>query len=146
AICTSPFHVPTSTLATSGAWARAGGAMVNGSTSRAMKSERTIDLCPPRPLTIASRPGQPNPDDGSAAALPSRMPFVYDGRLPGCGKSSRPLGRRPRPGRRQAMAERKRPRVRVGVVGAGFVARIHADAYRHVHGVDVHLQAVTASR
>jgi predicted dehydrogenase len=39
-----------------------------------------------------------------------------------------------------------RPRVGVGIVGAGFVARIHGDAYRHVHGVDVELACVTASR
>jgi predicted dehydrogenase len=31
-------------------------------------------------------------------------------------------------------------------VGAGFVARIHGDAYRHVRGVDVELACVTASR
>jgi predicted dehydrogenase len=39
-----------------------------------------------------------------------------------------------------------RPRVGIGIVGAGFVARIHGDAYRHVHGVDVELACVTASR
>ena len=39
-----------------------------------------------------------------------------------------------------------RPKVRVGVVGAGFVAHIHGEAYRHVHGVDVELVAVTAAR
>ena len=44
------------------------------------------------------------------------------------------------------MGEAKGPRVRVGLVGAGFVARIHADAYRHVHGVAVELYRVTASR
>lgn len=38
------------------------------------------------------------------------------------------------------------PRVRVGMVGAGFVARLHADAYRHVRGVDVELRWVTAKR
>lgn len=38
------------------------------------------------------------------------------------------------------------PTVRVGVVGAGFVARLHAEGYRHVHGVRVELQAVTAAR
>src|SRR5262245_28834853 len=48
--------------------------------------------------------------------------------------------------RGRAMAERDKPRVRVGMVGAGFVARIHAHAYRHVHGVDVELRAVTAAR
>ena len=40
----------------------------------------------------------------------------------------------------------ERPRVRVGVVGAGFVARIHAEAYRHVRGVDVELRWVTGRR
>ena len=40
----------------------------------------------------------------------------------------------------------ERPRVRVGMVGAGFVARIHAEAYRHVRGVDVELRWVTARR
>ena len=39
-----------------------------------------------------------------------------------------------------------RPRVGIGIVGAGFVARIHGDAYRHVRGVDVELACVTASR
>ena len=39
-----------------------------------------------------------------------------------------------------------RPRVRVGIVGAGFVAHIHGEAYRHVHGVDVELACVTAAR
>jgi predicted dehydrogenase len=42
------------------------------------------------------------------------------------------------------MAERRR--VGVGLVGAGFVARIHAEAYRHVRGVEVDLVAVTAAR
>jgi predicted dehydrogenase len=41
---------------------------------------------------------------------------------------------------------RERPRVRVGLVGAGFVARIHAEAYRHVRGVDVELRWVAALR
>jgi predicted dehydrogenase len=41
---------------------------------------------------------------------------------------------------------RERARVRVGVVGAGFVARIHAEAYRHVRGIDVELRWVTARR
>jgi predicted dehydrogenase len=40
----------------------------------------------------------------------------------------------------------ERPRVRVGLAGAGFVARIHAEAYRHVRGVDVDLRWVTALR
>ena len=44
------------------------------------------------------------------------------------------------------MAEREQPRVRVGIVGAGFVARLHAEGYRHVHGVTVDLRAVTAVR
>src|SRR5260370_33003572 len=39
-----------------------------------------------------------------------------------------------------------RPRVRVGIVGAGFVAHIHGEAYRHVRGVDVELACVTATR
>ena len=39
-----------------------------------------------------------------------------------------------------------RPRLRVGIVGAGFVAHIHGEAYRQVHGVDVELHCVTAAR
>lgn len=39
-----------------------------------------------------------------------------------------------------------RPKLRVGIVGAGFVAHIHGEGYRHVHGVDVELVAVTATR
>ena len=39
-----------------------------------------------------------------------------------------------------------RPKVRVGIVGAGFVAHIHGEGYRHVHGVDVELVSVTAAR
>ncbi len=39
-----------------------------------------------------------------------------------------------------------RPSVRVGIVGAGFVAHIHGEAYRHVRGVDVELACVTAAR
>ena len=39
-----------------------------------------------------------------------------------------------------------RPRVRVGLAGAGFVARVHAEAYRHVRGIDVELRWVTARR
>ncbi|HEY7868248.1 MAG TPA: Gfo/Idh/MocA family oxidoreductase, partial [Methylomirabilota bacterium] len=39
-----------------------------------------------------------------------------------------------------------RPRVRVGMVGAGFVANLHGEAYRHVHGVDVELACVTSAR
>src|SRR5262245_16633177 len=37
-------------------------------------------------------------------------------------------------------------RVGVGLVGAGFVARIHAEAYRQVRGMAVELVRVTASR
>ncbi len=37
-------------------------------------------------------------------------------------------------------------RVRVAIVGAGFVARIHADAYRRVHGIPVELAWVSAPR
>jgi predicted dehydrogenase len=44
------------------------------------------------------------------------------------------------------MAQEERRRVRVGLVGAGFVARIHAEAYRHVRGIDVDLRWVTARR
>jgi len=40
----------------------------------------------------------------------------------------------------------QRRRVRVGLVGAGFVARLHAEAYRHVHGLDVVLTCVAATR
>lgn len=39
-----------------------------------------------------------------------------------------------------------KPRVRVGIVGAGFVAHIHGEAYRHVRGVDVELRCVAAAR
>ncbi len=39
-----------------------------------------------------------------------------------------------------------RPRVRVGIVGAGFVAHIHGEAYRHVRGMEVELACVTAAR
>jgi predicted dehydrogenase len=39
-----------------------------------------------------------------------------------------------------------RPRVGVGIVGAGFVAHIHGEAYRHVRGVEVELVCVTAGR
>src|SRR5499426_3728487 len=42
------------------------------------------------------------------------------------------------------MADRRR--LGVGVVGAGFVARLHAEAYHHVRGVDVELIAVAAAR
>ncbi|HET6366484.1 MAG TPA: Gfo/Idh/MocA family oxidoreductase [Pseudomonadales bacterium] len=40
----------------------------------------------------------------------------------------------------------ERRRVRVGLVGAGFVARLHAEAYRHVYGLDVELTCVAAAR
>jgi predicted dehydrogenase len=40
----------------------------------------------------------------------------------------------------------RRPTVRVGLIGAGFVAHIHGLAYQHVRGVDVELACVTASR
>jgi len=36
--------------------------------------------------------------------------------------------------------------VRIGFVGAGFVAHLHAEAYRQVRGVDVELRWVTAAR
>ncbi len=42
------------------------------------------------------------------------------------------------------MSAADRPRLRVGIVGAGFAARIHAEAYRQVCGVDVELRWVTA--
>jgi len=38
------------------------------------------------------------------------------------------------------------PQVRVGLVGAGFSAGLHADAYRRVHGVDVQIAWVAAAR
>ena len=38
------------------------------------------------------------------------------------------------------------PTVRVGFVGAGFVAHLHGEAYRMVRGVNVTLQSVTAAR
>jgi predicted dehydrogenase len=37
-------------------------------------------------------------------------------------------------------------KVRIGIVGAGFAARIHAEAYRRVHGLDVELHGVAAAR
>src|ERR687888_676175 len=36
-------------------------------------------------------------------------------------------------------------KVRVGLIGAGFVARIHAEAYRRVYGVEVELRGVAAA-
>jgi len=44
------------------------------------------------------------------------------------------------------MQSESRPTVRVGMVGAGFVAHLHAEAYRHVRGVDVQLRWVAAKR
>jgi predicted dehydrogenase len=44
------------------------------------------------------------------------------------------------------VASRDIPRVRVGLIGAGFAARLHAEAHRHVHGVHVELRQVTAAR
>ena len=41
---------------------------------------------------------------------------------------------------------RQRRTVRIGVVGAGFVAHLHAEAYRQVRDVDVELRWVTAAR
>ena len=38
------------------------------------------------------------------------------------------------------------PRVRVGMVGAGFAASLHAEAYRQVHGIGVELAWVVAAR
>jgi predicted dehydrogenase len=36
--------------------------------------------------------------------------------------------------------------LRIGFIGAGFSARLHAEAYHQVHGVDVALTRVAASR
>ena len=44
------------------------------------------------------------------------------------------------------MSDKERRRVRVGLVGAGFVARLHAEAYQHVHGLDVEIVCVAAAR
>jgi len=44
------------------------------------------------------------------------------------------------------MSGKERRRVRVGLVGAGFVARLHAEAYHHVHGLEVELTCVAAAR
>ena len=41
---------------------------------------------------------------------------------------------------------KQRPTVRIGFVGAGFVAHLHAEAYRQVRGVNVELRWVTAAR
>src|SRR5262245_11473785 len=56
------------------------------------------------------------------------------------------VGYHPRAMADRAMPPSERPRVRVGLIGAGFVARLHAHAYRHVHGVEVELVAVAAAR
>ena len=45
----------------------------------------------------------------------------------------------------KTMSSEAYPRVGVGVVGAGFVARIHAEAYRQVHGVQVELRWAVAA-
>jgi predicted dehydrogenase len=37
-------------------------------------------------------------------------------------------------------------RVRVGLIGSGFAARLHAEAYRHVPGVNLELRAVASVR
>jgi len=39
-----------------------------------------------------------------------------------------------------------RPRLRVGLIGAGFSARLHAEAYRQVRGVDVTVTRIAAGR
>jgi predicted dehydrogenase len=44
------------------------------------------------------------------------------------------------------MRSRESPRVRVGLIGAGFAARLHAEAYRQVRGVTVDVAWVVASR
>ena len=44
------------------------------------------------------------------------------------------------------MSGRAGRRVRVGLVGAGFVARLHAEAYQHVHGLEVELVCVAGAR
>jgi predicted dehydrogenase len=36
-------------------------------------------------------------------------------------------------------------KVSVGIIGAGFVARIHAEAYRRVHGIEVELRGIAAA-
>ena len=43
------------------------------------------------------------------------------------------------------MSRHRKAKVRIGLVGAGFVARIHAEAYRRVHGVEVELRGVAAA-
>lgn len=37
-------------------------------------------------------------------------------------------------------------RVRVGIVGAGFVAHLHGEAYRQVRGVEVELRWISSAR
>ena len=44
------------------------------------------------------------------------------------------------------MPKKVPPTVRVGLVGAGFVAHLHAEAYRQVRGINVDLVVVTATR
>jgi predicted dehydrogenase len=44
------------------------------------------------------------------------------------------------------MQKKGRPVVRVGMVGAGFVAHLHAEGYRHVRGVDIDLRWVAEKR
>ena len=44
------------------------------------------------------------------------------------------------------MSTKALPTVRIGVIGAGFVAHLHGEAYHHVRGVQVQLRAVTATR
>ena len=44
------------------------------------------------------------------------------------------------------MSKKALPTVRVGVIGAGFVAHLHAEAYQMVRGVTVELRCVTATR
>ena len=43
------------------------------------------------------------------------------------------------------MSKLRRPTVRVGIVGAGFVAHLHAEAYRQVRGIEVDLRWVTGA-
>ena len=43
------------------------------------------------------------------------------------------------------MSKVRRPTVRVGIVGAGFVAHLHAEAYRQVRGIEVDLRWVTGA-
>src|SRR3989442_12500156 len=74
--------------------------------------------------------------------------FVYHRRLSaGSPRDAGCPGRRaPRSSRGALMPAPEIPRVRVGMVGAGFVARVHAEAYRQVHGVEGELSWVAAAR